>query len=502
MRALHPVLALSWGLAMGLPSAALGSDGLPDLRCEAKGGDPWTEYRSKHFLVATDAPPGRAATLVKDLEQLFALEQQALLGGQADIPGRLRVIAPSSERLFRTLTGSDTVAGYFKPGLLGEPLIVLSISRQRASPEVVAHELAHYLSWHLFPRQPRWFAEGLATFAQTVASSQGEAVAPTGSHIKRGEAGHGHAAGRAPGALLAEVDWVKPVGGKELLEWRSEDEDSPSRYHVWSWLLYHWLWNQRSRPFSAFQERLAAAEDPATAWRATFPELNPENPQAMAALTATLDDYRKNGRYLYVRVEAASEPGFTSAPLSSAEVHLRLLEARRHMDEKLARPELAEALREDPAHPWAIALLAELDGTPTLEPLRASVRARPGDWRGWLLLGRALAGDDARAEREAAFRKAVALAPESAAAQGALSGELLARGLAKEALPFANRAVDLAPGSPHAIGILASVAAELGKCAEAVQLQRRAAALATGEEKGRWFTEVEDRCAKASPKAR
>ena len=65
-------------------------------RCSAKGGPEWREYRTKHFLVDTDLRRPTAEVLIRSLEKMHALELQALVGEQVEIPGRLRLIAFSS----------------------------------------------------------------------------------------------------------------------------------------------------------------------------------------------------------------------------------------------------------------------------------------------------------------------------------------------------------------------------------------------------------------------
>jgi Tfp pilus assembly protein PilF len=78
-------------------------------------------------------------------------------------------------------------------------------------------------------------------------------------------------------------------------------------------------------------------------------------------------------------------------------------------------------------------------------------------------------------EREASYRKAIALEPDAAAAQNGLAWWLVENGRAREALPFANRAVDLALWNPAFVDTLAVVASELGQCPQALQLAHRAA---------------------------
>src|SRR5216683_4964795 len=153
------------------------------------------------------------------------------------------------------------------------------------------------------------------------------------------------------------------------------------------------------------------------------------------------------------------DAAFTEGPvLGSADLHMLLLGAAGNRDEdKEMLGAVDEALREDPAQPEAIVARARADKSSPLPLLRKSVAARPGDWRAWLLLGTAL-GDGSGEEKEAAYRKAVALNPDSASAHETLARYLLSRGRAKEALPMANRALDLVPADENSVDTLAGVA--------------------------------------------
>jgi tetratricopeptide (TPR) repeat protein len=348
-----------------------------------------------------------------------------------------------------------------------------------ADPETVAHELAHYISWYIFPRQPRWFSEGLAAFVQTVASVPSENAAPTGSHIVRSARVPPGSVGAIPASMTLAFGNARPVAVEDLLKWNGR-EDAGGSYHFASWVLYHWLWNNRSKAFTDFQQRLGNGDDPAEAWRAALPEFDPSKAGALARLDGELEQYRKSARHAFYTVSAEATSSFTEvAALSSADVHVLLLEARPGPLPKVAaarRAELLEALQEDPTQPQAIADRAALDHELPVAALRKAVAARPQDWRAWLLLGSALGGGEA-SEREPAFRKAVGLNPEAARAHHLLAEELVTHGRGKEALPIANRAADLAPWSPAVISTLAAVAVQLGKCKEAVALERRVAEL-------------------------
>src|SRR5262249_19073049 len=147
-------------------------------------------------------------------------------------------------------------ADYFL-SYLGEPTIVLPVSGLYVNSEVVAHQVGHYLASVLFLHPPPWFLEGFAAFLQTVGSHPLDNPPLIGSNIQRGERMIRGAIGLvAPGFVAALCnDWVP---AKELLGWQGEESDGRrGRYHSQSWLLYHWLWNERSRQLSSFQSRLA-----------------------------------------------------------------------------------------------------------------------------------------------------------------------------------------------------------------------------------------------------
>jgi tetratricopeptide (TPR) repeat protein len=481
-------------------ASLLAGPAFASFRCPAKGGAPWREYRSAHFLVDTDVAQGHAGTLVRELERLHALLLQALVGEQVEIPGRVRVLAFADQTDFRDLAGADFVAGYYGRGEFGEPTIVLPVRALSSDPETVAHELSHHLSFFLFPVQPHWFTEGLAEWVQTVAARPGETPTfATGSHIARGtRAMTGSMAGSVPVNLVSWIGYDdRPMPAKELLAWSGEvRESSAGRGHLWSWLLYHWLWNQRGKAFSDYQKRLGESGDPEGAWRAAFPEFDPSNPEAMAKLDAELDRYRRGGRFAFYKVQAEGDGRFSEAPISSSDLHLLLLGMRRswpgelEKQKALRRAVLDEALAEDTASPSAQYALAKLFDKVDVNALRDAVKARPNDWRGWLALGEVAPA----AEKETALRKAVELNPLSAAACNALAWQLVTSDRAKEALPLANRALDLAPWDANIVDTLAEIAARLGRCAEALQLEKRAVATGANDGLRKRAAEIEQRC--------
>jgi tetratricopeptide (TPR) repeat protein len=467
MRSFHTISAL---LAL-LSSPAFA------FTCPAKGGPEWREYTTEHFRVDTDLSGVKVDILIKDLETMRSLLVRGLFGDEVDIPGRMRVVALASPSDFRMLAGSEMISAYFMTNSSGDAVIVLPVEGLKASEELVAHEIAHHLSRYQFPEQPAWFAEGLAAFLQTVARRDEQRQTEQWSHVVRGGSTAGGAVGLMPSDYTAAFRAnQQPVPARELFEWRGgESLGDPGRYHVSSWLLYHWLWNQRGKQLAEYQKRLADGDEPAAVWKSVFPEYDPVRPAGLAALDDEIRKYGKSARYAFYKVNATASFKTADAPLSSAQVHLLLVQARLRWPESreaMIRAELEEALREDPQNVEVIVERARLNrAEPDVTRLRAIANARKTDFRAWLAVGD---WTNDGIEERLAYQKAAALNPQSADAQLGAARALAAAGQAREAVGFANRAVDLAPWNPRAVETLAISAHGTGKCAAALQLQRRA----------------------------
>ena len=100
--------------------------------CSIPGAEDWREYRSAHFIVATDVSRSTAATLVENLERTRALLLQAFFGEQVEIPGRVRVVAFGSPRQYEAMAPKD-VGGYIVQGM-DPPTIVMPSGRATTVP--------------------------------------------------------------------------------------------------------------------------------------------------------------------------------------------------------------------------------------------------------------------------------------------------------------------------------------------------------------------------------
>jgi tetratricopeptide (TPR) repeat protein len=143
--------------------------------------------------------------------------------------------------------------------------------------------------------------------------------------------------------------------------------------------------------------------------------------------------------------------------------------------------EIEEALREDPGHP--VALLRRSQGL--VQPERAALareatRTHPQSWQAWVFL----ATSTSRAERcvkEAALRRAAALAPENPRVLNDLAWTLVQGGRAPEAMAHAKAAAQLEPWNAAVLDTYAAAAAEMGRCSEAVRAAERALELAADD---------------------
>jgi hypothetical protein len=451
-------------------------------RPAAAAAPAWGEFKSEHFILDTDATDQSAAAAMATLERLRAADLLVLAGEQVEFEGHIRVIVPASRGVFLEIAG-DWTAAFYTRGPYADPVVLAPIDVFTNDPETVAHELAHAISFYVFPEQRHWFTEGLAEFVQTLAARQGQAnTAALGSHIVRGGISGGGMVGGVPAGYAYFLrDTSVDVPAAQLLAWNGvEDPATPGRFHASSWVLYHWLWNERSKALAAFQRQLSDGVGWNEAWLSSFPDLNPANPEQMHALDAALLDYRRRGRFVMGKIDAKAEVKTTEQPVSAADMRLWLLRLRQQWPQKkeeklsIERTQLEKARLEDPKNPAVLLALASLDGKIKPEAARAAAEGAPQDFRGWFTLGNVSADPK---EKEAALRKAVALGKECPACNNNLAWELLQSGRAKEALPFANRALDLAPWSSAAVDTLAEIALQLGQCPQALQLQRRAAGM-------------------------
>jgi hypothetical protein len=408
-------------------------------------------------VLRTDLDERRAAALLLRLERIRLAVGAALFPDAPEVPGRVEVIAFRTEREFRFFA-PRTQAGYYLRYAGGPPRIVLGGELLPWQDALLAHELAHHYLAGSFARLPRWVAEGLAVYVESVKLAADGRLA----------------VGEPPLARLARA-LENPVPVREVLTWSGDPARPALHLYASSWLLVHYLHHRRPAAFAGFQARLARGEPPDAAFAAAFPDLAPES--AHPALELDLAEYARTAvRGFRTVLEVPGAVGYFERPVPVAEVHALRLALWAHGPEKgtaALRAEVAAILREDAAHPIGLEVRAALERQDPLPAARTAVRAHPDDPRAWTFLAGALP-EAAAEEREAAYRRAAELAPDNPAALHNLARELLAQGRSGEALPAARRAAGLAPWSPPLLDGYARVLSDLGRCEEAQAVQRRA----------------------------
>ncbi|HTP50826.1 MAG TPA: tetratricopeptide repeat protein [Anaeromyxobacteraceae bacterium] len=429
--------------------------------CPRAGGPPWHEISSEHFILHTDLPSAEAGRLLGRVERLRAALVAGLPGGTTPASGRVDVIAFRTAEEYQPFSPGNTF-GYYIRYDGGSPRIVIPGEFGPLQHAMLAHEITHDLLAAKYKRRPRWFAEGLAVYMETVRDGADGTVTVGGAPRERLDTA------RSSRVSVSELlRWDGSPGQRQMLD-----------YYAGSWLLVHWLVHARPAAFETMGRLLAAGVAPETAWRAALPDVDPDDPQALLALDGALTVYLQ-GRLPTEERECHSPAavGYFEQDLSTPEMHAIRLEIWQFgagKDVRRLRAEVQETLQEDPANPTALEYLAGLDRVDPLPLARRAVAGHPNDPRAHIFLASALQGPAHAAEREQAFRRAAELAPRNPAALHNLADELFASGKLGEALPVAEKAAALAPWSTPILAGYAAVLSGLGRCSEAIRIQQRA----------------------------
>jgi hypothetical protein len=269
MRARRWALVVVLGLASPLGAPGCATTTFPP--CPAKGGSPWSALTSAHFVVRTDLDAADADELVRDLEETRAVIMAVAWPKAADPPGRTNVIAfRSQEELSRVVP--DGVGGMWlkRPPfpatlLLGGPrgssgASALSAGNPLAATSAIPHEVTHDLARRFLPFQPPWYAEGLATFLETLTYDRATGIASVG-FPPAGRLAALRGGGRWTPEELVRCT-VEPRGGATL----GQFEDS-------SWLLFHYLVDKRAAGLTRFQELARELSPWTVAWERAFPDV-------------------------------------------------------------------------------------------------------------------------------------------------------------------------------------------------------------------------------------
>lgn len=367
------------------------------------GGPGWVELTSPHFTVWTDGEPARVRELVREMERL----RQVVVGvafPSAPDGGRDLVIALHDDAELGAFTPTGEARAFAMPAHapLWQPMIALpAFSNYSRGDVTVAHELTHMISYSVIHRQPRWFAEGMAKFFETIGLDPDEAKVDVGV---------------APSYRGQPLQMAHLIPISTLLTWRKISENESRQYST-AWALFTFLLNEHRAELVRYMQLLDTTDEPEAAlspeqdaqvWGKAFPSL------PLGAVDGELHQWLLTGHHvvLHFNLRLPQWP-VSERRLGDAEVYAirGLLRATVANQPAQARADIAAALAAEPTNVLARLLTVALDHKKvTTDDARAITAVHQDDWRAWLLASIAMSdGHGDRAELEAARRRACEL---------------------------------------------------------------------------------------------
>jgi hypothetical protein len=348
----------------------------------SNGGPTWSELTSAHFTMWTDAPLDRARELIREMERMRQIVVGVAFPGAPD-EGRNLVIALHDDAELAALSPTGEARAYASSGgePLWQPLFVLSAySNYSRDDRTVAHELTHVISFAVVHHQPRWLAEGMAKFFETVELDPDSTTADIG------------AAPQVRGQRMVMPHLV-PIS--TLFEWERIAPDESREYST-AWALFTFLINEHGPELQRYLELLdqpIERDVSREAWRArvwseAFPSLS------LSTIDAVLQHWLVTGHHvvMHVKLELRASP-IAERGLGEPDVlALRaLLRPWVPAQQAQIHAEVAAALALEPTNvlAWLVRFANDHDNIP-VEVGRAIAAAHPDDWRAWLLAAIAL----------------------------------------------------------------------------------------------------------------
>ena len=420
----------------------------------------WRELSSQHFVLQTELQDAAARELIISLERYRAAVLLAL-GVELKHSPRLKVVAFESSWQLTELGFAPGVGGVLRhtpaPVMALVPASAISTLPMGITQ---AHELAHYFAAFVFPRQPAWFAEGLAEYLATISVSADGREAILGR------------------PNLLRLDHARfPLPLDTLWSWRpraesGSDQSEMARGYASSWLWVHFLLNAHGDRFEAFMKAMASGVEPRLAFDRAFAGVS------RASLDTHVADYVKRTQqyqvFRYVIPAIRSEVAVRSMSAQEALWAKFEVSISRAADVALGE----EARRRFPGSPEALLIAASLaQGDAGLSTrLYREAFTRYGDDPRVAIEAASHARLFPPDERERISVWALELAPYDARAVLARVQVLLESSRAAEAVPLVRDLVRLAPSSSGAMGSGSAVLASVGQCDGAATLADRARA--------------------------
>jgi hypothetical protein len=214
------------------------------LPCVLRAADqPWTEVRTPHFVLMTDAGEKKGAEVGLRFEQMRSVFGTLLQRAKINIPVPTEIIAFRNHGEIEKYAGlfhgkPVEVAGFFQPGH-DRNFIAVDLSLEDPY-EVVFHEYAHMLLNANYPRTQVWFDEGFAEYFSATQITNKE-VAVGGAHE-----GHAYLLNNSSWMPLTDLFRVTP-GSKVY----NENGDHRSLFYAESWVMVHYIFDRHKLPETA-----------------------------------------------------------------------------------------------------------------------------------------------------------------------------------------------------------------------------------------------------------
>ncbi len=326
-------------------------------------------------MVWTDGSSAEAQELVQTMEHLRQVIYGVSFFRPPATPAKFIVIALANAEEVHAYVPEQFIA-FATPGnnALMQPVIVLPIDHLDHDRRIITHELTHAISYAALPQQPHWFAEGLASYFETVRLDE-----------------HKADVGMPEQFNIRELRSRSPVPISQLITC-----DRPAcmdnRFYTTVWALFTFMANQHPNELLAFIERLSATPSRSTAWPPEFTS------EPLDRIDHDLANWLAYGKTVVSEYNLKlADAGVTERALGDGDA----LAARAVVHGIFVRttpPEVDAALAVEPTNVVAATLKEAHDRSLSPEAARALVAAHPEDWRAWWLLARAAHDHDAAAK--------------------------------------------------------------------------------------------------------
>jgi tetratricopeptide (TPR) repeat protein len=214
------------------------------LPCTLQAGEQaWTEVRTPHFVLMTDAGDKKGREVALRFEQMRSVFGTLLQRAKINIPVPTEIIAFRNhgeiEKYAMLFRGKPVeVAGFFQPGR-DRNFIAIDLSSEDPY-EVVFHEYAHMLLNANYPRTQVWFDEGFAEYFS--------ATQITNKEVSVGGAHEGHAFLLNSSQWMPLTDLFRVTPGSRVY---NESSDHRSLFYAESWVVVHYIFDRQKLPQTA-----------------------------------------------------------------------------------------------------------------------------------------------------------------------------------------------------------------------------------------------------------